>query len=66
MSKHREREHVYVGTCWCGESADATPPAALVERATPESGKRYCEMCDEWFKKTVCPECGMPTRKAER
>ncbi len=25
--------------------------------------KRYCEMCDRWLSKTVCPECGMPTRK---
>lgn len=30
------------------------------------STKRYCEMCDEWMKKPVCPACGMPTRKAEK
>lgn len=30
------------------------------------SGKRYCEMCDEWVSKTVCPACGMPTRKAAK
>lgn len=28
--------------------------------------KRYCEMCDVWLKKPVCPECGMPTRKADK
>lgn len=26
--------------------------------------KKYCEMCDVWFKKgAVCPSCGMPLRK---
>jgi hypothetical protein len=27
--------------------------------------KRYCEMCDTWVSKAVCPECGLKTRRPE-
>lgn len=30
------------------------------------SRRRYCEMCETWVRGTECPECGMPTRPAER
>jgi len=26
--------------------------------------KRYCEMCDSWLTKRICPACGMVTLKA--
>jgi hypothetical protein len=27
---------------------------------------RYCEMCDEWFASTECPECGAATVDPDR